>query len=335
MVLITGATGFLGAHLACLLLKKGQIVRALRRSTSSMDLFNLIYEYHFGQKPSKNDGLEWVEGDILDIPSLERAIVGVDKLYHCAAQVSFNKKDRKSLMKVNVEGTANVVNVALSSNISKLCYASSTAAIGRSPENKHITEESDWTDSKLNTRYAISKYHAEMEVWRGIEEGLNAVIINPSVIVGISDGKNGAAKIFGNIKKGMKLYTEGVNGFVDVEDVSNCMINLMESDIQSEKFLCVGDNWSFKKLFSEVAKNFDMKAPSVNVKRWMGEIGWRLAGILAFITGNEPFVTRESARSSQNEFYYSSNKIINALNFQFTPLDKTVEKTCNHLKKLP
>lgn len=335
MVLITGATGFLGAHLTCLLLKKGEPVRALRRSSSSLTLFNLIYEYHFGNQRPEDNNLQWVEGDILDIPSLEEAFKGVKNVYHCAAQVSFNKKDRKSLMKVNVEGTANVVNMSLSHNIDKLCYASSTAAIGRSIDNTHITEETDWVDSKLNTRYAISKYLAEMEVWRGSEEGLNTVIINPSVIIGVSDGKNGAAKFFSKVKNGMKLYTNGINGFVDVEDVANCMINLMKSGISSEKFLCVGDNWSFKDLFSSIASNFSLKSPNFHVKRWMGEIGWRLAGILSFITGKEPFVTRESARSSQNTFYYSSDKIKTALDFEFTPLEATIKKTCNHLNKLP
>ena len=213
MVLITGATGFLGAHLSCLLLQKGEIVRALKRDSSSMDQFDFISTYYFKEEKEQFlKNLEWVNGDILDIPSLQEQFNGVHKVYHCAALVSFKEKDQKALTKVNVEGTANVVNMALTQGIKKLCYVSSTAAIGRTLSGQTINEETEWTDSKYNTNYAISKYLAEMEVWRAQEEGLNTVIVNPSVILGVTGVPVGSASIVKKAKNGFPFYTKGQNG---------------------------------------------------------------------------------------------------------------------------
>lgn len=327
MVLITGATGFLGAHLTCLLLQKGQIVRALKRESSDMDQFSFVYKYYFGESPIKeNLNLEWFLGDILDIPSMENALNGVNKVYHCAAMVSFSQKDAKMLEKVNIEGTANVANLCLSHGIEKLCYVSSTAALGRTGEGKEITEETDWVDSRQNTNYAISKYLAEMEVWRAYEEGLNVVIVNPSVILGVTGTAVGSASIIQKAKNGFPFYTRGQNGFVDVEDVSKIMFQLMESNIEGEQFLCVAENWTFEKLFKTAAKQKGLKVPKYRIRPWMAEIGWRVMGVFAFLLGAKPLITRETARSSQKKYTYSSKKVKDTLGFEFTPLEKTIGK---------
>lgn len=327
MVLITGATGFLGAHLTCFLLSKGQKVRALQRANSSKEQFDYIAKYYFGEgNKLPLESLEWCQADVLQIPELEDAMQGVEKVYHCAAMVSFMQKDDKIMHKINVEGTANIVNLCLSNNIKKLCYVSSTAALGRTGEGKTITEETEWTDSKHNTNYAISKYLAEMEVWRGREEGLNVVVVNPSVILGVSGSPVGSASIVQKAKNGFPFYTKGQNGFVDVEDLTSIMYQLMESEISGEQFLCVGENWTFQKLFTEAAATRGLKPPKYLVSPWMAEIGWRVGGVFSFLFGIESLITRETARSSQKTFTYSNEKVKEKLGFEFTPLEKTIKK---------
>lgn len=327
MVLITGATGFLGAHLTCFLLKNGQKVRALQRENSSKEQFNYIANYYFSEGEKQLlDSIEWVIGDVLQIPELEHAMQGVDKIYHCAAMVSFKQKDAKIMHKINVEGTANVVNLALENKVSKLCYVSSTAALGRTGEGKTITEETEWTDSKYNSNYAITKYLAEMEVWRGKEEGLNVVVVNPSVILGVSGSPVGSASIVQKAKNGFPFYTQGQNGFVDVEDVVQIMYRLMESDIAGEQFLCVAENWTFEKLFKSAAATKGLKPPSIRIAPWMAEIGWRVSGVMSYITGLPSLITKETARSSQKTFTYSNEKIKRRLDYTFIPLEVTIKK---------
>jgi len=327
MVLITGATGFLGAHLACLLLKEREKVRAIRRDSSSMDQFDFIYKYHFGESPKEEiKNFEWVVGDILNIPSMESALEGIEKVYHCAAMVSFLQKEEKQMVKINMEGTANVVNLCLTHNIKKLCYVSSTAALGRAEAGNVITEETDWVDSKYNSNYAISKYLAEMEVWRAAEEGLNVVIVNPSVILGVTGTAVGSASIVQKAKNGFPFYTKGQNGFVDVEDVSKIMYQLMESDVNGEQFLCVSENWTFEKLFKTTAKQKGIKAPKFCIKPWMAELGWRVVGVISFLLGAKPLITRETARSSQKKYAYSNEKVKKTLHFEFESLENTLKK---------
>jgi len=217
---VTGGTGFVGAYLLRYLVQEGVRVRALRRADSPMDLVAEIA-----------DKVEWVEGDILDVPFLETAMEGVDNVYHCAATVSFDPRDREHMMKVNIEGTANIVNICLSLNIRRLLHVSSIAALGREADTPHVNEAAKWSDSPLNSNYAISKFKAECEVWRGMAEGLDVVVVNPSVIVGSGYWEKGSSALFKTIGKGMKYYPAGGTGFVDVRDVARASIGLMNSDI--------------------------------------------------------------------------------------------------------
>jgi dihydroflavonol-4-reductase len=314
MILVTGGTGFLGSHLIRALVAAGKPVRALYRQQPSPRLQDI------------SDRIEWVPGDILDVFTLEDAMVGVTQVYHCAAVVSFQAADKDRLLKINVEGTANVVNMALDAGVEKLLYVSSVAAIGRARDNAAVNEECEWEDSKNNSRYGISKFQGEMEVWRGIAEGLDAVIVNPSIILGAGFWDDGSGSLLKNAWKEFPYYTEGVNGFVDVEDVVQAMIRLMDSGISAERYILSAGNWGYQRLFTTMAQALGKKPPHIAAKPWMAEVVWRLEKVKGMITGKHPLVTKETARTAQMKVIYENNKVLNALpGFQFRPLEDTIQ----------
>lgn len=315
MILVTGGTGFLGSHLIRALVAAGKPVRALYRQQPSPRLQDIA------------DKIEWVQGEILDIFTLEDALVGVTQVYHCAAIVSFQAADKDRLLKINVEGTANVVNMSLDAGVKKLLYVSSVAAIGRARENAAVNEECEWEDSKNNSRYSISKFQGEMEVWRGIAEGLDAVIVNPSIILGAGFWDDGSGALLKNAWKEFPYYTGGVNGFVDVQDVVLAMIQLMDSDIHAERFILSADNWGYQRLFTTMAHALGKKPPHIAAKPWMAEVVWRLEKVKGMMTGKHPLVTKETARTAQMKVNYENTKVLNALpGFQFRPLEDTIKQ---------
>lgn len=326
-VLLTGATGFLGAHLAISLLQRQTPVIAAKRANSSLQEFELVCKIR-GVDAQLLTNLQWVECDILDTIALEKVMQGVDVVYHTAAVVSFWPKRFDEMMLTNVQGTANVVNCALDAGVKKLCYSSSIAALGREKSGDIIDEESAWKESKYNSQYAISKYLAEMEVWRGVEEGLDAVMVNPGVILGEGKWDKGSCRLFDTVYKGLKFYTEGVNGYVDVLDVCRAMIQLTESDIKNQRYVMVGDNLMFKDFFARVAKALNKPAPSINVGPFLAQAARLMYAVKALISGHEPLVTKETARNSQEKFIYKSDKIKRDLAFEFTPVDETISRTC-------
>lgn len=326
-VLLTGATGFLGAHIGTGLLERGYNVYALHRKGSSFDEWETILKIH-AQKKKLLTTINWVECDILDTEALNLAMQGVDQVYHAAATVSFWKKRHAEMMHNNVQGTANVVNCALAAGVKKLCYASSIAAIGREKTGEIISEKTPWKNSRYNTQYAISKYLAEMEVWRGIEEGLPAVMVNPGVILGEGKWDKGSCRIINTAYKGLKFYTKGKNGYVDVQDVARAMIQLMESDITAERYIMVSENVSFKELLTKITAEFGKPAPSIPVSGALMQAAKLYYYIKSLLSGKEPLVSTETGRNGQKEFLYSSEKIKTELDFSFTPLDETIKRTC-------
>ena len=333
MNLVTGGTGFLGAYIVAELLSKGEQVKAVRRSTSSMSQFNYITDLMLAERAEElRNKVVWVEGDILDYYSIEDALQGCNKCYHAAALVAFEKKHRNKLLTINTEGTANVVNACLYKQV-RLCHVSSVAAIGRKKSGEVIDETADWVTSRYNTNYAQSKYAAEMEVWRGIEEGLDAVIINPSLIIGPGDWDNGTPKLFRNVYNGWKFYTEGVNGMVDVRDVAKASVALMNSGISNERYIAAGNNVSFKDFFFKVADALNKPRPTIEVTKTIGEIAWRVFEAIAFITRSEPKVTKENARSAQNKWFYNNSKIKDAIGINFIPIEDTIAFTAKELLK--
>ncbi len=319
-VFITGGTGFLGAYIIKELVEKGYQVRALRR-TPKIPFFIPAGIF---------EKVEWVSGDLLDIPFLETAIAGSDIVIHSAAKISFSAKDRNEMFQTNVDGTANLVNAALLNNVKRLVHVSSVAALGRTMNGDTVNENKKWEDSKMNTNYAISKYYAEMEIWRAMGEGMNTVIVNPSTILGYGDWNTGSCAIFKNVFNEFPWYTNGVNGFVDVEDVARATVLSMESDIENQRFILNGGNWSFRQLFSTIADGFNKKHPHKEATPFLAEIAWRLEKIKASLTGKSPLLTKESARVAQTRTFFDNSKILQMLNgFQFSPLEKTIGAACN------
>ena len=325
MILVTGGTGFLGAYIIKELVGKGFAVRAIRRSKK---LPSFIPPHFFST-------VDWVEGDVLDVVSLQDAMEGADAVIHSAAIISFSTEDKEEMYRVNIEGTANVVNMALEKNVNRFVHISSVAALGRTSQADQVNEEKKWQDSKVNTHYAISKHLSELEVWRGIAEGLNAVIINPSTVIGFGDWNTSSTRLFKNIYNEFPWYTAGINGFVDVEDVAAATVALLLSDVTAEGYIVSSENWPFQQLFNTIADNFGKRRPFRRATPFLAQIAWRLEKIKA-LWGQAPLLTKESARVAHSKTYFNNTKILHALpGFSFTPLEKSIQKACkNYLEAI-
>ncbi len=320
-ILVTGGTGFLGSYILKVLVQKGQAVKAIRRNSSKMPSWI---------DKTVLDKVQWIEGDVLDVVSLSDAMENVHTVIHAAAQVSFTKKERKSLYQVNVEGTANVVNMMLEKNAKRLVHISSVAALGRTAHGGRVNEEKKWEESPVNTHYAISKQKAEMHVWRGMAEGLDAVILNPSTILGYGDWNSSSCAIFKNIHRGISWYPPGVNGFVDVEDVAHVSVLMASNNINNERFIVNGDNWPFREVVVSIARAFGKKIPSKKASPFLLGLAWRLEKLKSLFTGKKPLITRESAKIAGSHTYFLNDKIVKTLpSFSFTPLQQTIEKACD------
>lgn len=317
--MVTGGTGFLGAYIIKELVQQGYSVRAIRRQNKSpffiaSDVLNSV---------------EWVDSDVLDIVSLDEAMQGVDGVIHAAGKVSFRASDRSEMFRVNIEGTANVVNVALENNIQKLVHLSSISAIGRTKDGDTVTETKKWESSKLHTHYAVSKYHAELQVWRGMGEGLNVSIANPSTVLGYGDWNTSSCAIFKNAYKEFPWYTSGTNGFVDVEDVARAVVELLKLEKGGERYILNGENWAFKKLFDTIATGFSKKHPYKKATPFLGELAWRMEKLRSYFSGKAPLLTKETAKISHTVTYFDNSKILSTLpGFRFTPLTETIESAC-------
>lgn len=319
-ILVTGGTGFLGAYIIRELVLKGYSVRAIRRS-------NALPAFIPADILQQAD---WVTCDLCDVVGLEEAMEGVDGVVHAAAKVSFAGKDRSEIFRINVEGTANVVNAALTQGVQRLVHVSSVAALGRTGQGETVTESKVWEESKYNTSYAISKFRGEVEVWRAIGEGLPAVVVNPSTILGYGDWSSSSCTLFRSAYNEFPWYTEGVNGFVDVADAAGAVVQLLESDICGERFILNSENWTFRRLFETIAAGFGKKPPSKEATPFLAGIAWRTARLKSLFTGHPSMLTRESARVAQSSTYFDNNKLLAQLpDFHFTPLEETIREACN------
>ena len=315
MILVTGGAGLLGKELIMQLLKAGKQVRAIYNKTE-LDNF---------QSPN----LEQFQCNILDVVGLEEAMIGVEQVYHCAAIVSFNPKRKQEMFKINIEGTANVVNAALDAGIKKLVHVSSVAALGRIRETELINETMNWTEETSNSAYGQSKYLAEMQVWRGIGEGLNAVMVNPVIILGPGDWDGGSSQMFKSVYNEFPWFTTGVTGFVDVRDVAKAMIELMESSITAERFIISAENRSYADVFNLIAKAFGKKPPHKKVTTTLAKIVWRLEAIKSFFTDKDPLITKETAATALAKVYFDNTKLNFFLpGFTYRKLEDSVTDTC-------
>lgn len=320
MILVTGATGLVGSHLIQHLIQKQQPVRATYRTA--------IPTFTGAEK------VEWIQADILDVVSLDAALQNVTQVYHCAAIVSFHPSQKSLLHQTNIEGTANIVNACLLAGIEKLMVVSSVAALGRIRKQETVNETMYWTPETSNSEYGKSKYLAEMEVWRGIGEGLNAVIVNPVIILGAGDWEKGSSELFKSAYKEFPWYTEGVTGFVDVADVVRAMEMLMNSDVSGQRFILSAENITYRQLFTTIASCFGKKAPHRRVTPLIAAIVWRLEAVKGFITGKAPMLTKETAATAQAKVYFDNTKLPQFLpGFSYTPLPTSIERICNELRK--
>ncbi len=327
MIFVTGGTGLVGAHVLLKLSQKREDFKALKRTSSCLDVCKRIFKYYKSEELFKK--INWCDGDIIDIVSLENGMRGCNLLLHCAGIVSFSPNDVESLKKVNIEGTANVMNVALSSGIKKVGYISSIATLGRNLDNALIDEKSYFIPSKKESNYALSKYFAEQEVWRASQEGMEVVILNPSVILGPGDWKKGSSQIFETIYKGLNFYTTGSSGYVDVCDVADLIIMLLFSDIKNERFIANSANLKYRDCFEMIALALGKKPATIKVTPILKEIAWRLEAIKFFITGARPLLTRETANSAMSNRKFSTEKIKSTLDFQFKDINDTIKKYAN------
>lgn len=328
MVLVTGGTGLVGAHLLLHLLQKGTKVRAIHRKGSNLNRVEKVFGYYAENASSLFEKIDWIEANLNDIPTLTRAFEGVKYVYHAAALISFNPKDFKNLLKINAEGTANIVNLSIANNVKKLCYVSTIGTIGKSFGDNLATEENEWSDQNVNV-YALSKYEAEMEVWRGSQEGLSIVMVNPGVILGPGFWETGTGKLFITANKGYKFYPPGGTGFVTVHDVVKMMTSLMDSSIQNERFIAVAENLSFQEILIQLTKALGKPQPKKKLRYWQLEIG-RIGDVIwSALTGSARRITKNSIHSLKHRDEYGNQKIQNVLGFQFESLDPIITFSCH------
>lgn len=325
MVLVTGGTGLVGAHVLLHLIENGETVRAIYRTTSSVKKTKSLFLLY--QKESLFDKIQWIEGDIMNIPSLEIAFQDIEYVYHCAALISFDPKDEDIIRKTNIEGTANIVNFCIAKNIKKLCFISSIAALGDiAPHEKMISETTEWNPEKPHSDYAISKYGAEMEIWRGQQEGLPVIIINPGVILGPGFREQGSGKIFTEVANGLRFYTLGTTGFVAVTDVVRIAFELMKSEIVNERFTLIAENMVFKDVLESIAKSFKVKKPTLHATPFFMEVCWRIDWFLSNFLMQKRKLTQATAKSSYSKNLYSNEKIKTTLNTDFKDIKTYIQE---------
>jgi len=327
MILVTGGTGLLGAHLLYELSLGGLPVRATYRTEGRLKITRRIFSYYSETPDQLFDRIEWCQADMTDPLSITKVMNGVDQVYHTAASVSFDPSLKKSIIATNVKGTEAIVNQCLEQGNIRLCFVSSTAALGDAPPGEMKNEGYIWKGRKSGSVYSLSKFKSEMEVWRGIAEGLNAVIVNPSVIIGPGDWKKGSPNIFLRIWKGMQFYANGITGYVDVMDVVKVMTALMNSAIQGERFIISSENLTYREVFTAIAGALHKHPPSIHAGRILTRFASRLDWLRSFLTGWERQLSREMASASSEKVYFSNDKIIKQTGLHFKPVEQSIQVT--------
>ncbi|RKE98505.1 NAD-dependent epimerase/dehydratase family protein [Ichthyenterobacterium magnum] len=332
MILVTGGTGLVGSHLLYKLVSNNEPVRAIYRRKHKLDTVKKVFSYYSDNAESLYNKIEWMEANLTDITSLEPVFKNVEHVYHCAAFVSFEPDRYHELRKINIIGTANIVNLCIDNAIKKLCYVSSIAAIGHNenPE-KLITENTEWNPEDDNSVYAITKYGAEIEVWRGTQEGVNAVIVNPGIILGPGFWKGGgSSSLFKQIYKGFKYYTHGITGYVDVWDVINIMHQLMRSEITNERYILVSENLSFKDFQEKTAKALGVNPAKKEASKLILEIGWRLDWLNHKLFGKRRKLSKQVAQTARHKTVYDNSKIKTDIKFEFNLIETSIQKVSTY-----
>lgn len=322
MIAISGANGLLGSFIVRKLIDEQKTFVALKRNGSDISLLSDVTEK-----------INWRNADILNPLSLDEALKGCTHLIHAAAVVSYNRRRADEIMEINTIGTRNVVNTCLEQNIKKLVHISSVAALGRQKDQTLIDEKNKWVDNPANSIYAKSKYRAELEVFRGQEEGLNTVTLNPSVILAPADWDRSSAQLFKYSWKKRPFYIDAYLNYVDVRDVAAVACDFLESNYTAERFIINAGNITFKSLFDKMAANFNVKSPRIRLSKKMLMLLAKVESVRSILVGSEPIITRETAQIADTRFFYDNKKIKKILNFEFQSIDNTLDWCCNYYNK--
>lgn len=323
MILITGATGLVGSHLVLQLVSQGKVVKAMYKTESSKWKTKNVFEQY--EKEFLFDKIIWCQGDILDVSALKDCFIDVEYVYHCAALISFEPRDVNKLRKINIEGTANIVNFCVDFKVKKLCYVSSIAALGDlAPHETSYNENAEWNPEKFHSDYAISKYGAELEVWRGQQEGLSVVMVSPGVILGPLFWKEGSGEIYQKVLKGLPFYTKGITGFVDIHDVVSVMILAMESTVVGEKFILVSENISYQNLIETISNLLHVKRPKTYINSTITSFYWRVDWLLSLLTGRKRTLTKQMHTSLHSLDIYDNQKVVKTFDYSFTSVNKSL-----------
>jgi nucleoside-diphosphate-sugar epimerase len=324
MVLVTGGTGLVGAHLLLHLVENGDDVRAIYRNIESIQKTKKLFSLY--KKEDIFEKISWIQADIIDLPSLEKAFENIEYVYHCAALISMDPKDEDLLRKTNIEGTANIVNFCLSNAVKKICFVSSIAALGDLKESENtITEETEWNPEKPHSDYAISKYGAEMEIWRGQQEGLDTIIVNPGVIIGPGFQEQGSGLLFKKVANGLSFYTKGKTGFIAVPDVVQIVVTLMKNEHSNQRFTLVAENIAFRDFLNSIANSLNVKNPSLHASPLLLNLLYKIDWFISNILGQKRRLSRTTAKASYAKNQYSSEKITSALGITFLDIHKYIK----------
>lgn len=323
----------MGAHLLYELTAAGHAVRALRRPGTDLTIVERIFRHYAPDASSLVTRIEWVEGDVLDMPALEAAMEGIDRVYHAAAMVSFDPRDARTMHQVNVEGTANVVNAALDRGVRRLCHVSSVAAIGHGVPGEARHEELMWEADTHTSPYAASKYAAELEVQRGIAEGLEAVMVNPCVVLGPGAPGRSSMTMVERLARGTRFHPPGANAVVDARDVASAMVVLMDRGVTGERYILVGENLDYKRLFTLLANAFGHPSPSIALPAWPLQLAWRLERLRTLFFGGRPFVTRHTVRSALVHRRYDNRKALSVPGIRFRTAEEAVANVASFVRE--
>lgn len=332
MILVTGGTGLIGAHLLFHLVHEGKKVRASYRTPESLDDVLKVFGYYSEYPKRILDDISWIQADLTDVVSLHSLFEGVDQVYHCAALISFDPRDYQTLMKINVEGTTNIVNLCLAYGVTKLCHLSSVAALGPSRTGEEITEATEWSNLHASV-YGLTKHQAELEVWRGAQEGLSVVIVNPGVVIGPGFWNRGSGVLFSRMAQGRRYAPPSGTGFVSVHDVVRAATQLMASDIQQERFILVSENWSYQKVLQKIALSLGVPSPKKIIPFWVLEVLWRLDALWSKLSGKKRRLTKAMVKRFYHPKIYSSDALRSTLNFEFEVLEATIDFCCARFKQ--
>ena len=326
-ILVTGGTGLLGSHLLLSLTLEGKRPRATYRSESSLEFTKKVFRYYAAEADELFRNIEWVRADILDRSSVKDAVSGCGQVYHCAASVSFDKAKSEETIKTNSEGTASVVEACLSAGEIRLCHVSSVAALGARGGEKKTDETHEWVTSSRNSAYGISKYLSEQEVWMGIKEGLDAVIVNPSIILGPGEWNRGSSQFFSRIADGMRFCTEGMTGYVDVRDVVKAMILLMNSGISGERYIISSENLSYSQLFRMIANAMGIRRRFISVPKILSYPARWILALAGPVSGNSMTQIAGAMKAAFSQVSFDNSKIISHTGMSFIPMQQSVDET--------